>query len=91
MINEVDVDGNGTLDFSEFTSLMVRKSKEIDTEAALIDAFKVFDRDGNGLISSAELRHVITNIGEKLTDDEIDEMIRDADIDGDGEINYVKF
>lgn len=36
----------------------------------------MFDRDGNGLISAAELRHVMTNLGEKLTDDEVDEMIR---------------
>jgi calmodulin len=49
--------------------------------------FKVFDRDNNGFISAAELRHVMTSIGEKLTDDEVDEMIREADQDGDGRID----
>ena len=82
MINEVDADGNGTIDFPEFLSLMARKMKDTDTEEELIEAFKVFDRDGNGFISAAELRHVMTNLGEKLTDEEVDEMIREADVDG---------
>ena len=49
---------------------------------------RVFDKDGNGLINAAELRHVMTNLGEKLTDQEVDEMMKDADIDGDGQLNY---
>jgi hypothetical protein len=72
MINEVDADGNGTIDFPQFLSLMARKMKDTDTEEELIEAFKVFDRDGNGFISAAELRHVMTNLGEKLTDEEVD-------------------
>merc|ERR1719150_2440257 len=62
-----------------------------NTEEELIEAFKVFDRDGNGFISAAELRHVMTTLGEKLTDEEVDEMIREADVDGDGQINYEEF
>eukprot|EP00923_Selenidium_pygospionis_P035350 GHVN01061684.1.p1 GENE.GHVN01061684.1~~GHVN01061684.1.p1 ORF type:complete len:152 (-),score=37.37 GHVN01061684.1:188-643(-) len=91
MIHEVDHDGNGTIDFPEFLQLMARKMKDTDTEEELIEAFKVFDRDGNGFISAAELRHVMTNLGEKLTDEEVDEMIREADVDGDGQINYEEF
>lgn len=91
MINEVDVDGNGSIDFPEFLSLMARKMRDTDTEEELVDAFRVFDRDGNGLISAAELRHVMTNLGEKLTDEEVDEMIKEADLDGDGHINYEEF
>merc|ERR1712048_1539796 len=82
MINEVDADGNGTIDFPEFLSLQARKMKDTDTEEELIEAFKVFDRDGSGLISVAELRHVMSNLGEKITDEEMDEMIREVDIDG---------
>lgn len=91
MINEVDADGNGTIDFAEFLSLMARKMKDTDSEEELKEAFRVFDKDQNGFISAMELRHVMTNLGEKLTDDEVDEMIREADVDGDGQINYEEF
>ena len=56
--------------------------KDTDSEEELKEAFKVFDKDGNGFISASELRHVMTNLGEKLTDEEVDEMIREADVDG---------
>lgn len=68
--------------------MMARKMKDTDSEEEIREAFRVFDKDGNGFISAAELRHVMTNLGEKLTDEEVDEMIREADIDGDGQVNY---
>ncbi|OMH80684.1 Calmodulin [Zancudomyces culisetae] len=91
MINEIDADGNGRIDFPEFLTLMARKMKDSDAEEEIKEAFKVFDKDGNGLISAAELRHVMTSLGEKLTDEEVDEMIKEADSDGDGQINYKEF
>ena len=91
MINEVDIDGNGTIDFKEFLGLMARKMRDNDSEEELIEAFKVFDRDGNGLISNVELQHVMTSLGENVTLDEVDEMIKEADLDGDGYINYEEF
>ena len=59
-----------------------------NSETEIREAFRVFDKDGNGFISAAELRHVMTNLGEKLTDAEVAAMIREADIDGDGQVNY---
>jgi calmodulin len=91
MIAEVDADGNGTIDFPEFLTMMARKMKDTESEDEIREAFKVFDKDGNGFISAAELRHVMTNLGEKLTDEEVDEMIREADVDGDGQIDYDEF
>ncbi|XP_062207196.1 calmodulin-2/4-like [Phragmites australis] len=91
MINEVDADGNDTIDLQEFLNLMARKMKDTDSEEELKEAFRVFDKDQNGFISAAELRHVMSNLGEKLTDEEVDEMVREADVDGDGRINYEEF
>src|ERR1044072_829617 len=54
MINEVDQDENGTIDFAEFLSMMAKKMRESDSEDEIREAFKVFDKDGNGLISAAE-------------------------------------
>ncbi|XP_037505745.1 calmodulin-beta [Rhipicephalus sanguineus] len=91
MIAEVDSDGNGTVDFTEFLAMMTKKTRTADTEDEIREAFRVFDRDGNGFITAAELRHVMTTLGEKLTDEEVDAMIREADTDGDGQINYEEF
>jgi calmodulin len=80
--------GSGAIDFPEFLTMMSRKLKDTDDDEEICEAFRVFDKDGNGFISAAELRHVMTNLGEKLTDEEVDDMIREADIDGDGQVNY---
>mmetsp|Transcript_60896 Transcript_60896/g.122057 ORF Transcript_60896/g.122057 Transcript_60896/m.122057 type:complete len:154 (-) Transcript_60896:241-702(-) len=91
MIAMVDADGNGTIDFYEFLNLMSKKMKGSDLEEELTVAFRVFDRDGNGYINSHELRSVMTNIGEKFTDDEVEELVRSADVDSDGQISYEEF
>jgi len=91
MIREVDADGNGSIDFPEFLTMMARKMRDTESEEDVREAFRVFDKDGNGYISAAELKHVMTNLGEKLTDEEVEEMIKEADVDGDGQINYDEF
>lgn len=48
----------------------------------------MFDKNNDGLISSKELRHVMTNLGEKLSEEEVDDMIKEADLDGSGMVNY---
>ena len=91
MVKEVVPDCNGTINFSEFLTILTRIMKDANPEEEMRDAFRVFDKDGNGFISAAELKIVMTKLGEKLTDEEAEEMIRGADVDGDGQINYEEF
>ena len=66
MIDEVDADGNGMVDYPEFLTMMVRKMRDPDSETEIMEAFKVFDKDGNGYISATELRHVMTGLSALL-------------------------
>jgi len=91
---EHDADGNGLVDFKLFLVMMARKIKEssANVQEDIVDAFRVFDKDANGFISAAELRHVMMNLGDqKLTEEDAEEMIREADVDGDGQINFEDF
>lgn len=67
--------------------------EDVESEEEMEAAFKVFDKDGSGFISAAEVHHVMTNLDEHVrpTEEEVDEMIRKADIDGDGQIDYEEF
>lgn len=67
--------------------MMARKSTGGDTDTELREAFNVFDRDGTGTISREELRAVMVSLGESLTEKDIDEMLKEADTDGDGQID----
>ena len=71
--------------------LFGRQTAQSSIQIKMREAFRAFDKNGNGFISAAELRHVMTNLGERITDEEVDEMMREADIDGDGQINFEEF
>ena len=91
MIKEVDLNSDGKIELDEFITLMARNSPDTQTEDEVINAFRVFDKEGNGLIATAELKHIMMTIGDKMTEAEADEMIHEADIDDDGVINYEEF
>ena len=67
---------------------MSKRMDVTDDQSELQEAFQVFDTDGNGYISASELKQVMSNLGENMTDEEINEMLREADLDGDGQISF---
>ncbi|KAF7341496.1 putative Calmodulin [Mycena venus] len=67
MIDEVDADGNGTIDFDEFLIMMSKKFQDTDGEEEIRQAFMVFDKDGNGTISVTELQQVMRSLGESIS------------------------
>ncbi|XP_044250816.1 calmodulin-1 [Drosophila takahashii] len=91
MINEVDSDGNGSISAEEFYGVILRKMRDTSKEDELRDSFRVFDKENNGYISTTELRAVFMALGEKLGEDELEEMIREYDIDQDNHINFEEF
>ncbi|KAM9816833.1 uncharacterized protein ACB057_002094 [Neosynchiropus ocellatus] len=91
LISEVDKVGSGKIDFADFLSIMTVKISEKDTKEEILKAFRLFDDDNTGKISFQNLKRVANELGEKLTDEELQEMIEEADGDGDGEVNEQEF
>eukprot|EP00529_Nitzschia_sp_RCC80_P032898 CAMPEP_0113453278 /NCGR_PEP_ID=MMETSP0014_2-20120614/7276_1 /TAXON_ID=2857 /ORGANISM="Nitzschia sp." /LENGTH=137 /DNA_ID=CAMNT_0000344669 /DNA_START=87 /DNA_END=500 /DNA_ORIENTATION=- /assembly_acc=CAM_ASM_000159 len=79
--------GNFTLDGLKTAMKFVSDPNKGD----VIAAFKVFDKDGEGKISPAELRHILLSMGERLTDDEAEDFVKEAVLDKEGQIDYKMF
>ena len=90
MVQVVDVSLEGALDFTQFLSLYVMELKDgPNNEAEFMEAFRAFDREGQGFILVDDLKHVLTRMGtDKLTDEEADIMLKIMDKDGDGVLGY---
>merc|ERR1712217_628580 len=82
MISDVDDDGSGNIGYEEFLKMMTHK---------ILNAFRLFDDDETGKISFKNLKRVAKELGERMTDEELQEMIDEADRDGDGEVNEEEF
>ena len=89
MLKNVDLNGDGEIDFEEFYAAMKKDSITVTEE--LEEAFKVFDKDNDGFISPEELRSTMESMGETVSKEEIDAMIEKADLNGDGKISICEF
>jgi calmodulin len=96
MINEVDINRNDTIEYNEYMTLIARRVRDSDLEEEQLEAFKIFDKNGDGKISIEELKSVVTIItsnllDKEITDEEIAHMFRAADKDEDGFLSYNEF
>ena len=91
MINEADIEGNGTISFDAFIALMERKLRNEDVEEEIIETFKKFDQDNNGLIGPEDIYNLLHSFNQDITISEAEEMIKNVDIDDDGLVNYQEF
>ena len=80
-----------TIEYEEFLKMMTHKILNRDPKDEILKAFRLFDDDETGKISFKNLKRVAKELGEKMTDEELQEMIDEADRDGDGEVNEEEF
>nr|CAD7430083.1 unnamed protein product [Timema monikensis] len=94
LIEEVDADKSGRLEFDEFITLAAKFIVEEDAEAMekeLREAFRLYDKEGNGYIPTSCLREILRELDDQLTSDELDMMIEEIDSDGSGTVDFDEF
>lgn len=91
MLNDIDTDGDGRIDFPEFLTMMSKSISTVTEEEELRETFCVFDKDSDGRISERELETALISLGERLSRSEIKALLKEADTNGDGYIDFAEF
>ena len=91
MIKEADKGGKGKIRLADFLNLMGKMNRATVSADELVKSFKFFDPKETGFIPAKEMKHVMKSIGEKLSEQEVEEMLKGCDIDGKGNLNYKSF
>jgi len=89
MFAKVDADNSGEIDYSEFV-VATMNEKNLLSNNKLQTAFKMFDKDGGGSISTDEIKQVLS-FGQNLDEKVVNEIIKQVDANGDGEISFEEF
>lgn len=90
---EMAENAEGRISWDQFLPMLqtVMKSKDRYSFDDIIEGLRHFDTDGSGLINAAELRHLLTALGEKLTEDEVEQLMDGMNSDEEGKVNYENF
>lgn len=91
MISDLDADGNGTIDFGEWLALMTKRVNDRDSRANINKIFYLFDDERTGFISVKNLRRIADELGENVSNEELEELIKRADLDQDGLVSEEEF
>ena len=91
MLADLDADGSGAIDFGEWLALMTKRVNDKESRANINKIFALFDDERTGFISSKNLRRVAGELGETVANEELEELIRRADNDGDGLVSEEEF
>lgn len=90
VLKKVDPEGSGNIKYDSFMKFMSDEMVS-PTASEIVNAFKVFDKNNSGFVAPAELRHLLAQLDDKLTDSEFNEVLKIAGVDRDGEINFEEF
>ncbi|XP_063712128.1 calmodulin-A-like [Symsagittifera roscoffensis] len=88
VMEEVDTDNSGDIDFQEFIRLLASRASDSSEEEDLRIAFDNFDRNHSHYIEAEDLKALLLSLGERVNDSDAAEMIRMADLDGDGKVSF---
>ena len=91
MIDKVDDNHNGSIDFEEFVELMFQKINSQDEQEEFLYAFRQYDQDGDGSISAQDFRKILNSLDVKISYQEIDSMMKDLNLNEDGHIDFQEF
>merc|ERR1719277_2223342 len=92
LIDDIDENGDGKIDEDEFRHIMTRKFLGEDDDSSFVHAFEMLDVNKDGYIPLADFRHILMKEGQQpLSEQEVDELLMFADVDGDGLIEYKSF
>ncbi|KAG4075780.1 hypothetical protein HA402_003606 [Bradysia odoriphaga] len=94
MLDSEDVEGTGKLNFESFCRVALHFNEEVDDEALqkeLKEAFRLYDKDGNGFIPISSLREILGALDDQLTGEQLNEMIAEIDTDQSGTVDFDEF